>query len=182
MKTEQNTSHPVVTQTLANEPVSVKDSFIQSFETSQDFNYILFQWRNPIGEENDSAYEITLTGEKTGLIFKENINSYGNGYQGGFEKQFSMVQPGQKETFYLKLEKVLGNEEHYLEFVTYKMGGYDSYAYGESSLEQDRDLTFLVAKKEVSALTSNKKYMFFVTGLFLLFLFLTFCCKIEGTE
>lgn len=182
VKTEQNTSHPVVTQTLANEPVLVKDTFIQSFETSQAFNYILFQWRNSIGEENDSIYEITLTGEKTGLIFKETLNSYGSGYQGGFEKQFSMVQPGQKETFYLKLEKVLGNEEHYLELVTYKMGGYDSYAYGKSSLEQGRDLTFLVAKKEASSLASNKKYMFFVTGLFLLFLFLAFCCKIEGTE
>lgn len=180
VKTEETNSHPVVTQTLANEPVLINQSFIQTFETDQSFNYILFQWRNPVGEENNSVYKITLTGEKTGLVFSELLNSKGTAYQGGFEKEFPMTEPKKREVFTLKIEKIQGTEEEYLEFVTYKMGGYDSYPYGETSLEEGRDLTFLVSKKQVTTLSSNKKYVFFVTALFLLFLFLTFCCKIEG--
>lgn len=173
-------SHPIVTQTLANEPVVVRDTFVQSFEAAEPFNYILFQWRNEFGEENDSVYEVTLTGEKTGLVFKELLAGNGETAQGGFEKQFSMLWPAGREKFCLKLEKVQGGKEHHLEFVTYKMGGYDSYPYGEAFLEQGRDLTFLVARKEVRTVTTRGNYTFFLTALFLLFLFLLFCCKIEG--
>lgn len=179
-KTEQEISHPVVTQTLANEPLAIKDSFSQSFCVSDPFNYILFQWRNPIGDDNDSVYRITLTGKSSGIMFSELLDSKGTPYQGGFEKKFDMVYPQGRENFLLQIEKVKGSSESYLEFVTYFMGGYDSYPYGSCFLEEGRDLTFLVAAKETASLFSAEEYVFFSLAFFLLFLFLVFCCKIKG--
>lgn len=179
-KEERDTSHPVVTQLLADEPLAVKEQLTQSFLPDQPFNYLLFQWRNPLGEENDSAYEISLEGSKSGLIFIENLKSPGQAYQGGFEKQFETVYPKEGETFFLHIKKTDGGKESYLEFVTYYMGGYDSYPRG-SCQESGRDLTFLVAKKDGKALYSIKEYGIFITGFFLLFLFCGFCCKISNS-
>ncbi len=175
----RETSHPVVTQMLANEPLKVDGSFTQSFCSAQPFNYILFQWRNPIGEENDCKYQISLRGEESGLIFSESLCAPGEAYQGGFEKQFATVCPEGRENFFLCMEKVDGSPEGYLEFVTYRMGGYDSYPAGSSLEEPERDLTFLVSEKRTEPVFSLKEYVIFATALFLLFLFLVFCCKIE---
>lgn len=172
-------SHPVVTQMLANEPLKVDGSFTQSFCSAQSFNYILFQWRNPLGKENDCTYQITLRGEESGLIFSELLYAPGEADQGGFEKQFATVCPKGRESFLLRMEKVDGSPESYLEFVTYRMGGYDSYPAGSSLEEPERDLTFLVSEKRTGPVFSRKEYMIFAAALFLLFLFLVFCCKIE---
>ncbi|MCM1160332.1 MAG: hypothetical protein NC412_03820 [Roseburia sp.] len=178
-KEEREMSHPAVTQLLANEPFQVRESLTQSFSCLVPFNYLLFQWRNPLGEENDSAYRVTLTGTSSGLIFTETLKEVGKAYQGGFEKQFETVYPRDGETFLLTMEKTEGSRESYMEFVTYYMGGYDSYPKGGCLLEEGRDLTFLVSEKTIGSLYSVKEYVIFVTGLFLLFLFLVFCCKIE---
>ncbi|MBD5545416.1 MAG: hypothetical protein HDR01_14545 [Lachnospiraceae bacterium] len=178
-KEVRETSHPVVTQMLANEPFQVEEHFTQSFCSGQQFNYILFQWRNPLGKENDSAYQITLTGSESGLIFTELLCQPGEAYQGGFEKQFETVYPKGRETFLLCIEKVDGSPESYLEFVTYRMGGYDSYPAGSCLEEGERDLTFLVTEKAGKPVFSVMEYGVFAAGFFLLFLFLVFCCKIE---
>lgn len=175
----RETSHPVVTQMLANEPLKVDGSFTQSFCSAQSFNYILFQWRNPLGKENDCTYRITLRGEESGIIFSELLYGPGESYQGGFEKQFATVCPKGRETFLLCMEKVDGSPEGYLEFVTYRMGGYDSYPAGSSLEEPERDLTFLVSEKLAEPVFSLKEYLIFAAALFLLFLFLVFCCKIK---
>lgn len=178
-KEEREMSHPAVIQVLANEPFQVRDSLTQSFSCSVPFNYLLFQWRNPLGKENDSVYQITLTGTKSGLIFTETLKEVGEAYQGGFEKQFETVNPKEGEIFFLTMEKTEGRPESYMEFVTYYMGGYDSYPQGSCLGEAGRDLTFLVSEKVTAPLYSVKEYVIFVTGFFLLFLFLVFCCKIE---
>ena len=177
---ERERSHPVVLQMLANEPFRIEEGFTQSFRSRQPFNTILFQWRNPLGEENDSAYQISLIGSESGVIFTESFYPPGEAYQGGFEKQFQTVYPKGRETFFLNIEKRNGSPESYLEFVTYRMGGYDSYPYGSCMEETGRDLTFLVSEKSAGPVYSVDEYVIFATGCFLLFLFLVFCCKIES--
>lgn len=179
----QNWSAPVVRQILANVPREVGDGEVltQEFYASQPFNQVIFQWRNEEGEDNDAVYQVCLTDAEGTVLWEETIEAMGQPYQGAFQKQFQTVAASE-EPYFLTLSKIGGSEGNTLAFVTYDCGGYDPYPLGKMSINgKDRgaDLCLLVSEETVGPYVTAKRYGFILSATVIIFLFLSFCCKMR---
>ena len=161
----QEYTHPVVMQLLANEELSIgNEELMQTFEASQPFDRVIFQWRND-DSSSDAVYEAVLASE-TGMIAEEEITGAGQSYNGATVLSFPAVLPDGKQTYSLSIRKKSGTDE--LRFVTYSMGYYDAYAGGTLTLggqELTKDLLLSVSRTETKAYTTAKRYCAFMTFL-----------------
>lgn len=180
-------SQTVATQILANEPFWVDDgeTLIQNLTLDGSCNHLVIQWRNPLGEENDSVYEIVF-GSRDGqeIYFKEQIVAAQSGYNGAGIYDFETVTP-KKETV-ISIKKVAGSPDSDLQFVRYHMYGYTPYPGGSLEIVRDSETTktdssllFLLSNETEKSYATPTGYIFFVTCLFLIFLFMGICCKLE---
>ena len=180
-------SQTVATQILANEPFGVDDgeSLIQNLTLDGSCNHLVIQWRNPLGEENDSIYEIVF-GSRDGqeIYFKEQIVASQSGYNGAGIYDFENVTP--KKEAMISIKKVAGSPDSDLQFVRYYMYGYTPYPGGSleivrdsETIKTDASLLFLLSNETEKSYSPPAVYIFFVTCLFLIFLFMGICCKLE---
>ena len=181
-------SHPVAVQILANRshPVDDGEKLIQKLELSEPFNHLIIQWRNPAQENSTAVYKVSLKEEDSqNIVFQEEIRAAGTPYNGAGIYDFEEVIP--EETAYeLWVEKTEGNPEDDLEFVVYDMYGYQPYAAGNLYSEENgkteemtASLLFLVSREYQGSYTGKIYYMFFISVLFLIFLFMGFWCKLR---
>lgn len=169
----QEYTHPVVMQLLANEELSIgKEKLLQTFEASQPFDRVIFQWRND-DSSSDAVYEAVLASE-TGVIAEEEITGAGQPYNGATVLSFPTVTPDGTQMYTLSIRKKSGTDE--LRFVTYSMGYYDAYAGGTLTLggqELTKDLLLAVSRTEIKTYTTAKRYWaftaFFIAALAVLF-------------
>lgn len=174
---------PVVNQLLANESVTLKDEvLLQSFRTNDSFNQIAFQWRNPMGGENDAVYEVTLQDMTGKEYWQQEIVASNQGYNGAFLYGFEQINPEGTTEYQLRIQKTAGSEENTLEFVTYSCGNYDVYPYGRLSMGdtvQSGDLLLQVTNQREATYTTGKRYFFFLGLCMIIFLFLEICCILQ---
>ena len=169
----QEYTHPVVMQLLANEELSIgKEKLLQTFEASQPFDRVIFQWRND-DSSSDAVYEAVLASE-TGVIAEEEITGAGQPYNGATVLSFPTVTPDGTQMYTLSIRKKSGTDE--LRFITYSMGYYDAYAGGTLTLggqELTKDLLLSVSRTEIKTYTTTKRYWaftaFFIAALAVLF-------------
>ena len=169
----QEYTHPAVMQLLANEELSIgKEKLLQTFEASQPFDRVIFQWRND-DSSSDAVYEAVLASE-TGVIAEEEITGAGQPYNGATVLSFPTVTPDGTQMYTLSIRKKSGTDE--LRFITYSMGYYDAYAGGTLTLggqELTKDLLLSVSRTEIKTYTTTKRYWaftaFFIAALAVLF-------------
>lgn len=179
-------SYKAAVQILANTSLAVDDDEIlcQTLELKRPFNRLIIQWRNPDMEESTAQYRVELR-ECSKVVYTADINATGTGYNGAGIYDFSTVVPG-NTSYEIVMYKTGGEPAHDLEFVVYDMPGYTPYAAGELTLTKGQQterlqasLLFAVSEEKTEAYTSIKKYIFFVSVLFILFLFMGFWCKLR---
>ena len=169
----QEYTHPVVMQLLANEELSIgNEELLQTFEASQPFDRVIFQWRND-DSSSDAVYEAVLASE-IGVIAEEEITGAGQPYNGATVLSFPAVTPDGRQIYTLSIRKKSGKDE--IRFVTYSMGYYDAYAGGILTLggqELTKDLLLLANRTETRMYTTEKRYWafmaFFIAVLAVLF-------------
>ncbi len=195
-------SYKAAVQILANTSMTVDDDEIlcQTLELKRPFNRLIIQWRNPDMEESTAQYRVELRacraevgGEEIAdgenpdgnVMYTADINAAGTGYNGAGIYDFPTIVP-QNTSYEIVMYKTGGKPEHDLEFVVYDMPGYTPYASGELTLTEGKQkehlqasLLFAVSEEKTEAYTGVKKYIFFVSVLFLLFLFMGFWCKLR---
>lgn len=158
----QEYTHPVVAQLLANEELPIgNEELLQTFETAQPFDRVIFQWRND-DSSSDAVYEAVLT-SAAGVIIEEEIAGAGQPYNGATVLSFPAVTPDGKQTYTLSIRKKSGTDE--IRFVTYSMGYYDAYAGGTLTLggqELTKDLLLSVSRTETRVYTTVKRYCAFM--------------------
>lgn len=181
-------SYPVASQILANAPTVVDDGevLVQCIDTKQAFNHLVMQWRNPQGEENDSVYELVFENESGSKQYlKTEIVASEGGYNGAGVYDFeTQVNAGKSQ---ISIRKISGSENCDLQFVLYDMYGYTPYPGGGLSMKRadgtQEELTasmlFLVSEEVNRTYCSMSKYIFFIAGIFLIFIFMGICCKLE---
>ena len=149
-------------QLLANEELSIgKEELLQTFEASQPFDRVIFQWRND-DSSSDAVYEAVLASD-TGVIAEEEITGAGQPYNGATMLSFPAVTPDGTQIYTLSIRKKSGTDE--IRFVTYSMGYYDAYAGGTLTLggqELTKDLLLAVSRTETRAYTTAKRYWAFM--------------------
>lgn len=182
-------SRTAAVQIMANEPYEIKDgeSLIQNLTLHESCNHLVMQWRNPLGADNDSVYEIMFQSRDGSRIYmQEQITAGQSDYNGAGIYDFETVQPDPDSC--IEIRKVSGSAECNLQFVLYDMYGYTPYPGGDLRLVHDNaetklqaSLLFLITKELQAPYTTPAKYIFFMTCLFLYFLFMGICCKLERT-
>ena len=175
MQVDEN--NPVVTQILANEELELEDGqkLSQTFRAFHPFNQIIFQWRNPDAASN-AEYLVKVQGEDGADICSETIRAEGQPYNGASVLSFQSVTPKRGEEFVLCIEKIKGDEQYNLRFVTYKMGFYDAYPYGKLCVdgnEQTRDM--LLAVSEVRAAPYCSRGFYWMSAALILLFGATVC-------
>lgn len=182
-------SDKAVVQILANTSLSVDDDEMlkQSVELKHPFNRLIIQWRNPYMEESTAQYRVELRecANADHVLYTADIAAPGTGYNGAGIYDFPTIVP-EDIAYEIVMYKTGGEPEHDLEFVVYDMPGYTPYALGELVLTKGKQtellqasLLFAISEEKTEAYTGTKKYTFFVSVLFLLFLFMGFWCKLR---
>lgn len=181
-------SHPAAVQILANRSYPVDDGaeLVQRIKLSDPFNHLVIQWRNPAQENSTAVYRLYLKEENSGkIVFEEEIRAAGTPYNGAGIYDFEEVVP-KDEAYELCVEKTGGDPEDDLEFVIYDMYGYQPYPAGNLYLkeggeikEMTASLLFSVSGEYEGSYMGKIKYVFFVSLLFLIFLFMGFWCKLK---
>lgn len=182
-------SRTAAVQIMANEPYEVKDgeTLIQDLTLRGSFNHFVMQWRNPLGADNDSVYEVTLKSRDGSCVYmKEQIMASQSDYNGAGIYDFETVQPDPASC--IEIRKISGSAECNLQFVLYDMYGYTPYPGGDLRLvngsgetKLQASLLFLITNELQAPYTTPAKYIFFMTCLFLYFLFMGICCKLKRT-
>lgn len=183
-------SHPVAVQILANTSYKVDDGeeMVQTLHLNQPFNRMIIQWRNPDMEESTAVYRVQLRETDGKILFEEEIYASGTGYNGAGIYDFDKVIP-EKGDYEISMRKIAGEPEHDLEFVIYDMYGYTPYPAGQLYLKMDgrsgekkimtASLLFSISEESRESYTSAGKYIFFISLIFLIFLFMGFWCKLR---
>ena len=182
-------SRTAAVQIMANEPYEVKDgeTLIQDLTLHGSFNHFVMQWRNPLGADNDSVYEVTLKSRDGSHIYmQEQITASQSDYNGAGIYDFETVKPAIASC--IEIRKISGSAECNLQFVLYDMYGYTPYpggdlrlANGAGETKLQASLLFLLTNELQAPYITSAKYIFFMTCLFLYFLFMGICCKLERT-
>lgn len=181
-------SHPTAVQILANRSYPVDDGgkLVQRLKLSEPFNHLVIQWRNPAKEDSTAVYRLCLIEESSGkIVFEEEIRAAGTPYNGAGIYDFEEVIP-KDPAYELCMEKTGGDPEDDLEFVIYDMYGYQPYSAGNLYLKENGEikemtasLLFSVSREYEGSYMGKIKYVFFVSLLFLIFLFMGFWCKLR---
>ena len=182
-------SYKAAVQILANTSLAVDDDEVlkQSVELKHPFNRLIIQWRNPDMEESTAQYRVELRESANAdyVLYTTDIAATGTGYNGAGIYDFPTIVP-EGTAYEIVMYKIGGEPEHDLEFVVYDMPGYTPYALGELMLAKGQQtetlqasLLFAVSEEKTEAYTGMKKYAFFVSVSFLLFLFMGFWCKLR---
>lgn len=107
-------------------------------------------------------------------------------YNGAGIYDFETVQPDPASC--IEIRKISGSAECNLQFVLYDMYGYTPYPGGDLRLvngsgetKLQASLLFLITNELQEPYTTPAKYIFFMTCLFLYFLFMGICCKLKRT-
>lgn len=198
-QTPKEQSHPVAVQILANTSLPVDDGqeLVQTLQLTQPFNRLIVQWRNPAQEASTAVYRIQLRECGGAVVFETEIDAAGTGYNGAGIYDFETVDPSWQD-YEIAAEKISGMPSDDLEFVVYDMYGYTPYSAGELSLrEADKradekadkksnekqtltaSLLFSVSEETTESYTTPRKYVIFMSLLFLIFLFMGFWCKLR---
>ena len=169
---------PVVNQLIADKELEYRgeEPIVQTFRTGDSFNELIFQWRNPAGEQNHAVYRVSLTDEGGRKIWEQKIEAAGQGYAGAFLYDFDPVTPNGEEDYTLTIQKTEGNEVDYLQFVSYECGDYDAYPFGKCTVageNKNENLMFQVARVENRSYTSPKRYWSAGLGFMAVFLLMT---------
>ena len=182
-------SRTAAVQIMANEPYEVKDgeALIQDLTLHESCNHLVMQWRNPLGADNDSVYEVTLKSRDGSHIYmQEQITASQSDYNGAGIYDFETVKPAIASR--IEIRKISGSAECNLQFVLYDMYGYTPYpggdlrlANGAGETKLQASLLFLLTNELQAPYITSAKYIFFMTCLFLYFLFMGICCKLERT-
>jgi hypothetical protein len=172
---------PVVNQLIANGETDYKgtEAITQTFRTKDSFNQLIFQWRNPIGENNSAQYLVTLSDAEQNVLWEQPMIAAAQGYAGAFSYDFASIVPDGEEEFILSITKTAGAEGDYLAFVKYSCGSYDPYPFGTFTIAgavQEGDLLLQAARVEQKTYTTKKHYVIFAGVCMISFLFLEFCC------
>lgn len=175
---------PAVNQLIANTETDYagEDTISQSFRTKNSFNELIFQWRNPLGEENSAQYEITLSDSEGHVYWTKELAGKNQGYAGAFLYDFDTIQPQKEQEFVLSLTKTGGEEDDYLQFVTYSCGSYDPYPFGSLTIagkEQSGDLLLQASLVEDKSYTTTARYVIFAGVCMSIFLFFEICCILQ---
>ncbi len=154
---------PVVNQLIADKELEYRgeEPITQSFRTGDSFDELIFQWRNPVGAQNHCVYRVVLADERGQKIWEQKIETAGQGYAGVFQYEFDPVTPVGEEDYLLTIQKTEGNEDEYLQFVSYECGSYDAYPFGKCTVageNRNEDLMFQVARVGQKTYTSAKRY------------------------
>lgn len=180
-------SHPVVTQILANDEVTVGAGtlFRQEFTADQPFNRIIFQYTSP-DEGCEAVYEAALLDAQDHVLMQREISLKDAPSRNAAIYDFEEILPQGREHYRLQIRMLDGSKTDRIGIITYSMGHYDAYPGGScllGSKELETDMLLAVSRVYNGPYLSLRRYLFagvFFTGCFLLFLFLAFCCKIES--
>lgn len=181
-------SYPSAVQILANDsyPVGEGTQLIQKLKPAGPFNRLVIQWRNPAQENSSAVYRLTLREENGGeTVFETEIKGGGTSYNGAGIYDFEEVVP-KGIVYELCMEKIAGLPEDDLEFVLYDMYGCQPYPAGKLYLregEKEREITgsllFSLSKECKDSYGGRTAYVFFLSLIFLIFLFMGFWCKLR---
>ena len=160
---EQEWTHPVVTQILANDETILQGDaeFCQEFETDQPFNRIVFQYTNP-NEVSQAIYEVRLVDSKERTLLAQSIDLCGAPARNAAIYDFPTVAPEKKESYRLLIRMQEGTSEDRLGIITYSMGHYDAWPVGACLLggqELEKDMLFAVSYVRRRPYMTRRQYL-----------------------
>lgn len=160
---DQSFDKTVVKQILANDELRIgaDEVFIQSFEASEPFNQIVFQYTNP-NKDDGAVYECSLADEQGSVLATHQITQHEGPNRNADIWSFETVEPKGKRSYIISIRQLLGKQTDQLGIITYTMGHYDAYPQGKCLLddqELETEMLFAVSKKEQKPYASKKGYL-----------------------
>ena len=161
----------VVNQYLASDnlKIQVGEQVSQTFLATRDFNYFNIHLCNHENEKNTSIYQLTLTGEKHGVVYEETIYAKDILLDSFLMRQFDTISIEEPEQFTLTLKALESEGDNYLEVIYFSMKDYDPYTKGIFTKNEEQlkgDMFLMVSEKTNGAYATRKQYVF--TILFIL--------------
>ena len=170
---EQEWEKRVVNQYLASDNVEIgpDEEVTQTFLATRDFNYINIHLCNHENEKNTSVYQLTVTGERSGVIYEETIEA--KSFTGDYfmMRQFNNVTIKEPEEFKISIKTLQAEGENFIEVARFQMKEYDPYGNGaleKNGDELEGDMFLMVSQKILTPYAGKKKYcltVFGITGL-----------------
>ena len=170
---EQEWEKRVVNQYLASDNVKVgpDEEVTQTFLATRDFNYLNIHLCNHENEKNTSVYQLTVAGEKSGIIYEETIEA--KSFTGDYflMRQFDNVNIKEPEEFKISIKTLQAEGENFIEVARFQMKEYDPYGNGvleKNGEKLEGDMFLMVSQKILTPYAGKKKYCltaFGITGL-----------------
>lgn len=162
----------VVNQYLASDNLKIQNGqqVSQTFLATRDFNYLNIHLCNHENEKNTSKYQLTLSGEKHGIVYEETIYAKDILLDSFLMRTFDTVSIQEPEQFTLSLKALESQGDNFLEVIYFQMKDYDPYTKGiftkdGNALKGDM---FLMISEKTNAPYAGRKLYAIVAGLFLL--------------
>lgn len=171
--TAQERDKRVVNQYLASDNLKVEqgEEVSQTFLATRDFNYLNIHLCNHENEENTSVYQLTLTGEKHGVVYEETIYAKDILLDSFLMRQFDTISIEEPEQFTLSLKALESEGDNYLEVIYFAMKDYDPYTKGIFTKDGEKlkgDMFLMISEKTNGAYAGRKQYA--ATALLVLFI------------
>ncbi|MCM1160177.1 MAG: hypothetical protein NC412_03045 [Roseburia sp.] len=162
----------VVNQYLASDNLKVqKDEQVsQTFLATRDFNYLNIHLCNHENEKNTSIYQLTLSGEKHGIVYEETIYAKDILLDSFLMRTFETVSIQDPEQFTLSLKALESQGDNFLEVIYFQMKDYNPYTKGIFAKDGNTlkgDMFLMISEKTNAPYVGRKPYAI-VAGLFLL--------------
>ena len=175
----------VVNQYLASDnlKIQVGEQVSQTFLATRDFNYFNIHLCNHENEKNTSVYQLTLTGEKHGVVYEETIYAKDILLDSFLMRQFDTISIEEPEQFTLTLKALESEGDNYLEVIYFSMKDYDPYTKGIFTKNEEQlkgDMFLMVSEKTNGAYATRKQYVF--TVLFILMAELAIWIYYQGKQ
>ncbi len=151
--------HNVSSQTVGFEELELGDgeAIIQNVKIREDFNHVIFQWRNLIGNKNDSVYEVVMKmGDE--VILKDEIKpteAYHGYYEHTFDENITYHGNGS-----IEIRKTAGAPDHNLGFVICSVPGFTPYYGGE--MTDSASFLFSINDKRMETYTRAKRLSLYI--------------------
>ncbi len=153
----------VVNQYLASDNLKIQngEQVSQTFLATRDFNYLNIHLCNHENEKNTSVYQLTLSGEKHGIVYEETIYAKDILLDSFLMRAFDTVSIQEPEQFTLSLKAVESEGDNFLEVIYFQMKDYDPYTKGTFTKDGKTlkgDMFLMISEKTNSPYTGRKLY------------------------
>lgn len=162
-KETQEREKRVVNQYLAGDNLKIEagDEVSQTFLATRDFNYLNIHLCNHENEKNTSVYQLTLSGEKQGIVYEETIYAKDILLDSFLMRQFDKVFIEEPEQFTLSLKGVESEGDNFLEVIYFQMKDYDPYTKGvftQNGTALNGDMFLMISEKTYGPYSGRKLY------------------------